>query len=381
MGPERVRENLLSPGYLVLGGQQPMDLRRSSLPLLLLGFVALLLGVWSGWVRIGWRWPSPTPSFDAVHGPLMVAGFLGTLIGLERAVGLRARWGLAAPAATAAGALLLVALGPSSLLGPALIAGGSFVLTLLFLAILRKRPEAATALMALGALAWLLANLLWLVATPPLAVYPVFLGWVAFPVLVIVGERLELSRIRNLSPGSVRSLAAAAALFLLGAAAPLLSLPGGAFLAGWGLVLVALWLLRYDVLWFEVRREGLPRFLGTALFLGYLWLAIAGLLLVAASADLLVFSYDAVVHAIFLGFVLSMVFAHAPIVFPGLLGRPMPFTWAFYLPLLVLHASLALRILADFAGNASVRAWGGLMNGIALFLFLATAGASLRRGP
>jgi hypothetical protein len=35
---------------------------------------------------------------------------------------------------------------------------------------------------------------------------------------------------------------------------------------------------------------------------------------------------DAFRHAIFLGFVVAMIFGHAPIVSPAILGKPLPFT-------------------------------------------------------
>ena len=38
---------------------------------------------------MGWAWPE----WISLHGPLMVGGFLGTLIALERAVGLEKKWG------------------------------------------------------------------------------------------------------------------------------------------------------------------------------------------------------------------------------------------------------------------------------------------------
>ncbi|HME69219.1 MAG TPA: hypothetical protein VKM54_05055 [Myxococcota bacterium] len=43
--------------------------------------------------------------------------------------------------------------------------------------------------------------------------------------------------------------------------------------------------------------------------------------------------YDAILHALFLGFVMTMIFGHAPIIFPALLARPMRF-----LPAFTLHA-------------------------------------------
>nr|BFE78121.1 hypothetical protein GCM10020093_007220 [Planobispora longispora] len=52
--------------------------------------------------------PAPV-AFTEQHGPLMALGFLGTLISLERAVALRSRWGYAAPALSALGAVALAA--------------------------------------------------------------------------------------------------------------------------------------------------------------------------------------------------------------------------------------------------------------------------------
>ncbi len=49
---------------------------------------ALLAGLWAGLVRIGWPRPRLYAPLPAAHGPLMVCGFLGTLICLERAVAL-----------------------------------------------------------------------------------------------------------------------------------------------------------------------------------------------------------------------------------------------------------------------------------------------------
>jgi hypothetical protein len=60
------------------------------LPLLGLAGAALLAGLWAGLVRLGWAVPPGHPAWVANHGPLMISGFLGTLISLERAVALAA---------------------------------------------------------------------------------------------------------------------------------------------------------------------------------------------------------------------------------------------------------------------------------------------------
>jgi hypothetical protein len=65
-----------------------------------------------------------------------------------------------------------------------------------------------------------------------------------------------------------------------------------------------------------------------------------------------------------------MIFAHAPIVFPAVLGRPLAFRRWFYLHVLLLHVSLVWRIAGDLAGSFSAFRWGGLLTITAVLLFL-----------
>ena len=74
------------------------------LPLVAPALVALVAGLWTGLVRLGIDVDPLRPELASLHGPLLVWGFLGTQIGLERAVALRRRWPYLVPAATAAGA-------------------------------------------------------------------------------------------------------------------------------------------------------------------------------------------------------------------------------------------------------------------------------------
>jgi hypothetical protein len=57
------------------------------IPILIPGAIALIAGLRIGLVRMEWPLIFGVPVVLADHGPLMVSGFLGTLIGLERAVG------------------------------------------------------------------------------------------------------------------------------------------------------------------------------------------------------------------------------------------------------------------------------------------------------
>ena len=73
---------------------------------MMIGMIALLTGLWAGLLRLGWPWPPLRSTLPGHHGPLMVSGFLGTLIGLERAVELGSRWTYVTPLSTAVGVLL-----------------------------------------------------------------------------------------------------------------------------------------------------------------------------------------------------------------------------------------------------------------------------------
>src|SRR5690606_27144851 len=75
------------------------------IPLLVLGFASLIIGVGAGLLRLGWAVPRPAAELAAFHGPLMVSGFFGTVISLERAVALAQRWAYLGPLAAGAGGL------------------------------------------------------------------------------------------------------------------------------------------------------------------------------------------------------------------------------------------------------------------------------------
>lgn len=73
-----------------------------------------------------------------------------------------------------------------------------------------------------------------------------------------------------------------------------------------------------------------------------------------------------------------MIFGHAPVIFPAVLRREIRYGPHFYGHVLLLHASLALRVVADLAGWADLRRWGGMLNGLALLAFLAVTVLALK---
>jgi hypothetical protein len=345
------------------------------LPLLAFGIVALLCGVWAGLLRFGWKLPEGRANLVELHGPLMVFGFLGTVISLERAVALHRRWGYLAPAGTIAGTALLLAgvrQGAGELV--LLLAGG--VLVALFGVILHTHANASTATLTLGALLWVVGDARWLHGDPLVQVVP---WWAGFLVLTIVGERLELAALGRLTGLGRASFGVLTTVFLAGLALSATDADAGVRLAGAALTGWALWLGRYDVARRTVRRPGLPRFVALALLPGYAWLGVAGVLWLRHGALLAGPAHDAELHALFLGFVFSMIFGHAPVIFPGLLGIQIPFQRGFYVHLALLHAGLALRVAGDLAGAYRTAQWGGMLNATAITLFLVATVATAAR--
>jgi hypothetical protein len=344
------------------------------LPLLLVAFASLLLGMWGGLLRMSWALPLPTEHANwlTYHGPLMVVGFFGTLIGIERALALGRLLGWAAPALSAASAVV-VAVGALGPVAPALAVAGAAGLLGMTVLLGRRRPGEATRVMALGAVAGVAGNALWLLGHPiPRAVVP----WAAFFALTIAGERLELARLRPATRFSASLFRGAIALLLAGALLAPWRAVAGERVAALGLLLLAGWLLRYDIALVTVRAPGLPRFSAVALLSAYAWLALGAVLLAAAAPLASGLPYDAAVHAIFLGFVFGMVFGHAPIVLGAVLGRPARFHPAYYAPLALLDLSLLLRVGADHAAWHAGRRWGGMLGSIAVVAFLALVAAA-----
>lgn len=371
--PLRVLPTSLSPSGVPAG----RAVARERLPLLALGLLSLLAGLWGGLLLLGLSVPTLRSSTAEDHGPLMALGFLGTVIALERAVALRRPWGYAAPAAAGAGGLVLLA-GLPALLGWSLLCLGSVVFLLIYAVALRIQPALHLVVMAAGGLCWYLATVLWLGGWS----VPRLVPWLAgFLVLTILGERLELARVALLTKASVRAFSTGAAA--LGAGLLLTAVSGrtaefGVRLAGAGLLALAAWGARYDIARRTVKIAGITRFMAGCLLAGYVWLATAGItwLLAGGLGDIGIHqaTYDTALHAVFLGFVMSMIFGHAPVIVPAVLRVRLPFRRWFYGHLALLHAALLLRLVGgDAAGNRLAWQVGGAGTEVAILLFLAVS--------
>ena len=314
----------------------------------------------------------------ASHGALMVFGFVGTLVVLERAVAIKKWWAFTVPALLGLGSLLVLAPLPTWI-GRTAIAVGAISLLLIYRSIWRRQAMTATAIQFLGGVNLVVAAILWLANVPVAHLLPAFS---AFLVLTIAGERLELARLalRGTHPG--RGLLWAS-LSLTGCVSLALCLPAVGYpLFGLALLWAVSWLFLHDVARRTLRATGLPRYMAACLLSGYAWLVVAGGAWLVGGAATIGPAYDAVIHAVLLGFTVSMIMAHAPVILPAVLRRPLPYRPIMYLPVALLHASLVLRVLfGDARGLPDLLQLGGSLNIAAVLLFIVIAVVSAVRGP
>ena len=345
------------------------------IPMLVVGFICLAFGIGSGLLRLGWNFPLSSANLAPFHGPLMVCGFLGTVISLERAVAIGQRWAYLGPLAAALGGLAFIA-GLLWHIGAVLWIVASVVLSIATAHIFIRQRALFTLILLLGSLSWLLGNLLWLSGFGIAQVMP---WWIGFLVLTIAGERLELSRFLQPSLGSKIVFMLIITLFLIGAVIATLSRDFNVQVLSVALFALAFWLIRQDVARHTIKQKGLTRFIAACLISGYVWLLVAGLVGLLMQHLMPSSSYDAFLHTILVGFVFSMIFGHAPIIFPAVAKVKIPYHPTFYLPLIVLHGSLIVRIAGDLLQHQHSRSIGGALNAIALLLFvLSTVSAVIR---
>jgi len=328
--------------------------------------LSMVVGLYGGLVRLGVALPADAQSAAEFHGALMVSGFLGTVISLERAVAFGRLWPYAAPLLSGIGAVALIADLPRGGALAFALAGGVMLLASVSIAV--RQLALFTIVLSVGAACWIAGTLQWLLG----AFTPAVTGWwLSFLILTIAAERLELGRMRDLSPASRVAFAGASLLLLLGSARGELA-QSWAPLTAAGLFGLSAWLLWYDVARRTVRLPGLPRFSAVAILLGHCWLGVAAVFLAMAPAGATAFSYDACVHAITIGFALSMILGHAPIILPAVTGFRLRYSGIAYAPLVLLHISVVLRIAGDILEQGDVRSAGGLATVLALAAYAIT---------
>jgi hypothetical protein len=342
--------------------------------ILLVVVAAVATGVLAGIARLGiaFAWG---PRYLFQHGPLMVLGVFATIIGLERAVALARGWGFAAPAAGAMAAVAMLAGLPGAIWAAS---ASCAALVAVNVALVRRQSAAFTWLMLAGSAVLFAGSFASALGKPVFDVVPT---WIAFFVLTIAGERLELSRLAP-TPHWAKSALVALAIALGAAACARLAWSGPTTrVLGASMTLIGAWQLRFDLARKTIRHRGLPRFSALGIILGSAWLVAAGLAFTVEDLPPAGPLYDGMLHAVFVGYVLSMVFAHAPIILPAVARVKFPYHRSLSVVLVLLHATLVVRIVGDLLSNARVRQLGGVANVAVLVLFALACVFSRSREP
>ena len=335
------------------------------LPFLLLAMISLLTGLATGLNRMGWDLNIVRTSLH--HGAIMVGGFLGTLISLEKIIPLKNRSLYLIPVLSGMSVVFFFCAMPRMSFILLLLA--SAALTGVFIFYWLKERNTIYVLMVGGAVCWLVGNAMLLNTS----LYPTaFPWWVGFILLIITAERLELTKFLPVTESSKRWLLFFLIIYIAGV---LLSFhAGGQRVSGIALVATSVWLMKYDIVGISIKKSKLQKFIATALLSGYISMLLAGIFMLAFTSQ--VMAYDAIVHTFFLGFAFSMIFAHGPVILPGVLGiAAKPWHPVLYIWLFLLHCSWIMRVVADIRVDFELRQASGLVAAAcipAYFLSIAT---------
>ncbi|WP_318656398.1 hypothetical protein [Scrofimicrobium canadense] len=349
------------------------------LVLLFGAMLALLCGLDAALVRLGLNAPYYSVELGSIHGLLMVYGFLGTAISLERAVALQSDrrgvtwWAYLGPAASALAVItVLVQSTTGTLLGgrliPALLWGAAMAFLLaMYRVIWHKQSAHAVLIQVLGAFAGLGGILLWGRGYEIAQIVP---WWTMFLVLTIIGERVELARISFLRQGTEKRVVAEASILTV-------LLPITLMVPQWGYPLFGITLVAtiLDVCWHDVARNtirgvGLTRFMAACMLSGYGWALLSGGIWLVCGPVFSGYGYDTVVHALTVGFALSMVMAHAPVIVPAIARRTVPYHQAMWAVWALLQAGLIVRTISGAREANDGWQLGGALDVVAVLAFV-----------
>ncbi len=287
-------------------------------------FLSFIIGSLSGIARVGIDFGFIN-NFSPLHQHLMVGGFFGTLITAERIVSLRNE---------KLNFLIIVnALGaPFSILNPKisliLFRSGGLILFVVYLSFLFRFKREEFLIFGLSAIFYILGFGLY-EKNRLLAVD----FWSLFFIFTILGEGYEL--IKNLKKISKISKYP---IFVI-----ILSLP---FLLKFhtlkGIILVGLSVVFIitDIVLINLRKSEPFRFTAYCILAGYIWLIIYGLSFTIPNIN-----YDLRIHSLLLGFVFSMVFAHARMILPSILKTTAKF---FKIPNYITFILFEVSLIARF---------------------------------
>jgi len=312
----------------------------------------LALAFYSALGRVGWELPIPTVA--AKHGFYMVSGLFGTLISFERTLILKNKLWLSIPLLSifsVAGVFLAY-----ESIGFAAQASAALMLSVLYFVQWRRYKEVFLLVLSLSGLAWMISGVT-LMAGKGFTSSSIWL--ILFLLYTIVAERLELSKFIATPTWAKPVLLV---LFILLFAAQAVPFHWGtSYITGVLIAATGFWLLQFDMATKNLNKSGFFYFTGSTLYSGFVWLMISGVLMALPLQTF--YHYDAMLHAFFIGFAFSMIYAHAPIIFPALLKKQKsPFHKVLYVPVWATHL-IAFTAICRLLRQLGATQMDGLISG------------------
>jgi hypothetical protein len=335
----------------------------SRIPFMMMAVINLILGIWSGLIRIGWELPAT--SIAVHHGAIMVGGFLTTLIALEKVIPLKNKFAYVVPVLSALSIIMVL---PGYFqVGLYFLLAGSIGLFLIHAYYIYLHPKDITMMLMMAGAGCLITGNAMLIQ---LKFYPAaFPWWMGFLLFTITAERLELSKFLPVTKQMKSLLLGFMLLFLIGLIVPFHGV--GKYISAIGMLCTALWMLKHDVMRIGLKKEGLTRFSSVALLMANSWLIMNSLFLFMLPDN--IYSYDILVHSFFIGYAFTMIFAHGPIILPGVLGitskpyHPILYGWLF-----LVQGSLLIRLVSDSMLYTEWRKISGVLMGVGILLYFVT---------
>ncbi|MDH2902136.1 MAG: hypothetical protein PXY39_14300 [archaeon] len=334
----------------------------------------------------------------ALHPILMVFGFLACIVMAERVAGIsvipdlqQSRVPLAMVPLVALGVLSELAgysMGARWLdyVGGALLLSGCFAFIFVLFKLSGKTGiKLPFYFMILSAVSLSISAILSAFSLPG-GNFPFIMLLLSFPLIFILGERVELTRFTSSAASTNRFMisfilaGSAVALFTLSSILyflfdlQMMVLSIGSLLLLTTLIVVLLTENQnFNLL--SRSREPLQRYVLTHTRVAYAWgilgLILAEIYFVNSRLDL----YDAFIHSMAVGFIGTMLLAHGPVILPSVIGRKLDITRISLLPLEILTAGNLIRIVGDLIlvnyNSAIVSVFVGLSGWLILIAVLA----------
>lgn len=359
---------------------------KGRIALLLLTGLAALLGLAGALVRANVTTSLPTVVMPDNHGVLMVFGFLGTAISLERAVAYRgggnghAHWCFAAPLCGGLGTLMLLVSGvvASAIHSTYLtsvghaVTGALWIVSMavlfgIYAALYHRQPSGEVLMQLIAACVGLVGVTLWLGDVDATILAPM---WLMFLVLTIVGERVELARAVFSKP-HVESVVLGLCLSAVPALVVQCVVPSVGYpLLGLLLAALVIYMVQHDVALGTWRNSGLTGFMGTCMLSAYAWGLLAALVWLFAPIEAGGYWTDMGLHALALGFIMTMVIAHADVIIPSVTRRPMPFHPVLWVSWAIVQVGLVLRLAGTVRGAQTLWKVGDVVSVIGVLAMM-----------